>query len=74
MMLAYNLFCCSNWILQRERNIGRDHLCLRHWRTQDIQYEMGQKKRGKMEEIMLILSEFYHNHHHTGVKILAEFI
>ena len=35
---------------------------------------MGQKKRCEMEEIMLILCEFCHNHHPTGVKMLAEFI
>ena len=35
---------------------------------------MGQKKRGKMEAIMLILSEFYYNHHPSGVRMLAKFI
>jgi len=29
---------------------------------------------GKMEEIMLMLYEFRHNHHARGVKILAKFI
>jgi hypothetical protein len=37
-------------------------------------YEMGQNKRCKMEEIMVTSSEFCHNHHPTGVKMLAEFI
>ena len=30
---------------------------------------MGQEKRCKIEEIVLILSEFCHNHHPTGEKM-----
>ena len=32
------------------------------------------KKFCKMEEIMLKLSQIRHNHHHSGVKMLAKFI
>jgi hypothetical protein len=35
---------------------------------------MAQKKRGKMEEIMLILSELHHNHHPFGVRMLVKFM
>jgi hypothetical protein len=32
------------------------------------------KNDAKMEEIMLKLSEFRHNHHLSGVRMLAKFI
>jgi hypothetical protein len=37
-------------------------------------YENGAPNIMQMEEIMLNLSEFRHNHHPSGVKILANFI